>query len=97
MKKPKKSEPVDAHEAPTNPNLADTAGNDLVNEFDEGEDTAVTASRSDSFTSNVRPTAEKRRCARAASSGKAASEGARMRPIMGRIAFHNYFALNTLL
>src|SRR6266516_1852228 len=52
MKKSKKTKPVDAHEEPTNPNLA---GNDVATEFDESEDTAVTAAPIDLLRNSARP------------------------------------------
>jgi len=53
MKKPKKTEPVDAHEEPTNPNHLD--GIAIANEFDEGEDTAVTAAPIELLRNSARP------------------------------------------
>ncbi|HMF44167.1 MAG TPA: SMC-Scp complex subunit ScpB [Polyangia bacterium] len=59
MKKPKKIQPaVDPHEETTNPNAANSPngpGNDFGNDFDEGDDTAVTAAPIELLRNSVRP------------------------------------------
>lgn len=84
MKKPKKSEPVDAHEEPTNPNVANPDASDLVNDFDEGEDTAVsptplellrTAARPDDWDGPTHEAAEAEMAVLAAASATEGGEG----------------------